>query len=467
MKPKRSLVLLTALICLNLIACDPEEIARRKTPAPIKSALTFTEAPKEGSEGKRKGRRLAKPELEIISPSQAGVYPVGRQMVFEAKASNREGMPPRGKELVWTAVNLETKQKMVVGNGIKVVKELAPGPYQVSATMLYDKMRVKEGGRQKVKYKHMVKRVNFRIAMSISGRVISGGKGVKDAELILSDVTGEKILGQTKSDSKGQFSLEFPQNIVCRLVVRKPGYSFSPLHKVFEFQGDSETVVFKGAKATIKEIMLTRSPDSDKPVKDACPGEEVYFKAGYETDKRVRRVEVSLIQATPTGKIRELLGEAIEAADVPNTMDPNTKQALRVKIPDKLKTGIISDSYSLVVTYYDTEGNSFAGLAEEQIRVSPSMCARDLTIKGIEAQLNGEQQKAIDLYDQAEEYSSASPSSTESAQLKEIRLFDRGLAHLVEAIEAKPDSRERIAHINKSLADFAETLKLHRRDAEA
>jgi tetratricopeptide (TPR) repeat protein len=313
----------------------------------------------------------------------------------------------------------------------------------------------------------MVKRVNIRVAMSISGKVVSGGKGVPDAQLILTDITGEKELGKTKSDAKGEFSLEFPQNIVSRLVVRKPGYCFSPLHRVFDFQGKSERVVFKGAKATIQDIMLTSSADSNEPLKNLCPGDQAYFKAGYKTNKRVMRVETSLVQPTPSGKIRELLGEAIEAANVPNTLDPNSAQALNVKVPRKLKTGVVSDHYSLVVTYYDTEGNSFSGMSENQIRVSPSQCALAYTVRGAEAQMKGDQEKALEMYNKAEEYSSSSPSLQEDAMVQEARLFNRGLAHLALAISAKRESSQEISHINKALADFAEVLKLHRTDAES
>ncbi len=467
MKRIKIIPLFLIIISMNLVSCDPEEIARRKTPAPIKSALTFAEAPDDGGREKQTGKKTGEPKLAIVSPKDGAVYPVGKPLIFRAKAVNKLGYPPEGSELIWKCVDLKSKKNINIGKGLKVVKELEPGPYQITATMLYDKRQVKVKGKPKVKYNHMVKKVNIRVAMSISGKVESGGKGLPGAELILTDNSGKKVFEKIKSGPTGEFSMEFPQHTISRLTIRKPGYSFTPLQKVFEFQGKSENVVFKGAKADIQDIMLTSDPGSNQPIKELCPEQELYFKAGFESDRQVQRVEAFLVQTTTKGKVSVLLGEAIEPGLVPNTLDPNAPQSMAVKIPERLKPGAVSDDYNIVVTYYDSSGDSFSGISDQQVKLSPSSCAKKVTLTGVKEQRQGNNQKAIELYDKAEKYGAASSSAKESPRYKELRLFNRGLAHLSMAIESKSGGLNEIGHLNKSLADFSDVLDMSRRDAQA
>jgi len=460
----RHLVKIALVFSLVILAgCDPEALVGKKVPQPLRDVLTFGPQSKKGS-AKDPGAAAARASLRITSPLKNQVYPVGEKVVFAVEAKQKDGSsPPRGN-LIWEIFKGKKKKRIKLGKGGRLTKKLKSGKYE--AKLVFRVSKKKRKGK-KVKWNVLVAKVPFRVDYTITGAVTTGHGAVPGVDLVLTDFEGEKEFGRTRSDRKGRFSILFPREESCRLTPGKAGFSFSPLYKTLKFDNANANVNFRGAKGSVTDIEITESPDSEKPILDLCPMQEVYLKLAFSADMKPTRMEVALVRLTESGERRLLLGEAIDSAEIPNLSDPNAPRFMKIEVPEMLLRSSTDASQRLTITFYDSEGNSFSAAAKEDVRLDVGKCVRQRMAEAVGLHEKGKFEKAVKVYDIGEDFRSKLADSTALAEEMEKIYFNRGLAHVSLALAEKPGSVKQTSFLQKAIADFVDVLKYHKRDADA
>src|SRR5208283_3050271 len=146
-------MVLTVAGLLILIACDPETVIKSKVPEPLRDALTF------GPPGAAaKGKQSETATVEIVAPKSGSAHPVGKDMIFQAKVKLTGETQPQKLELDWKLFPEKNPAGVPLGKGNSVRKQLDPGRYRAELTMVRDGQTI-------------VKSVNFRVVLSMSGKV--------------------------------------------------------------------------------------------------------------------------------------------------------------------------------------------------------------------------------------------------------------------------------------------------------
>jgi tetratricopeptide (TPR) repeat protein len=441
--------LVLTLVCVT--GCDPETLVREKVPAPLKNALTFVDTPASGKGSKKAG---AAASLRIVSPKKNAALPVDAPILFRAEAKLPDGTKPGRSAVVWQVTKRGLKPQEI-GRGLTVKHKLDPGDYALKVTFVTGQK------------KDLVHKSKFRIVFSVSGTVTSSGQGVPGAQLVLTTLDGKKQIAKTKTGKDGAYFIEIPPGERYRLTPSKKGFSFSPLQQIFSFDGKSVHVDFVTAEAALENIRLTASADSEKPLLSICPKQEVYLKLAIKSETVADRIEASLVRPGEQDDKRLLLGEAIDAAEVPNTANPKAPKYLLVKVPANPKQDSPDTAYRLRVMVYDREGNSFAGEAPQDIRIDLGKCIRQELANALPLLEKGDIKAAIKSHELIEHYRETLPDKSSFSGEMEKNYFNRGLAHLSLALEAKKESIQQIGHLGKALVDFNEVLRFHKRDGGA
>jgi tetratricopeptide (TPR) repeat protein len=433
-----------------LIGCDPETVVKSKVPEPLRKALTFGPA---GAAPKAKQSEAT--SVEIAAPKNGEAYPAGKEIVFRGSAKLASEDKTQKPELVWTLFPEKTPAGVPLGKGNSVRKQLDPGRYRVELAL------VQEG-------RKVAKNVNFRVVISMSGKVTAvDGSGLPGTDIELTDLEENKVVSKSQSGRDGTFTVEFPSENQFRIAPRKKGFSFSPVSQVVQFSREPVQIVFKGVKGEISDIRLTESEKTDENVRNICPQQEAWLKLSIKFDQKIARVEPFLVQQEKDKERLILLDDLTDSADVPKEHDPNLPTVLKVRIPPGSTLGVPTGLYRLRVKVYDGTGNSFSGEASAPIKMDMTQCFSDKLAEAVSAQEKGNLQEAIKTYSVLEDFGKIVEEPRQFSKDMQKAMFNRGIAHLGIALSKKAGEAPILGHLNKAFADFNAVLKVQKRDTEA
>jgi tetratricopeptide (TPR) repeat protein len=433
-----------------LIGCDPETVVKSKVPEPLQKALTF------GPAGAApKGKQPEAASVEIAAPKNGESYPAGKEIVFRGSAKLASEDKTQKPELVWTLFPETTPAGVPLGKGSSVRKQLDPGRYRVELAL------VQEG-------RKVAKNVNFRIVISMSGKVTTAdGSGLPETEIDLTDLDGNHVVSTTQSGNDGAFTVEFPSEDQFRIVPRKKGFSFTPVSQVVKFSREPVQLVFKGVKGEISDIRLTESEKAEENLGNICPQQEAWLKLSIKFDHKIARVEPSLVQQEKDKERIILLDDLTDSADAPKERDPGAPTVLKVKVPAGSTLGVPAGSYRLRVKVYDDTGNSFSGEAPAPIKMDMKQCFSGKLAEAVSAQEKGNLQEAIKTYSVLEDFGKIVEDPGQFSKDMQKAMFNRGLAHLGIALSKKAGEAPILGQLNKAYSDFNAVLKVQKRDTEA
>jgi tetratricopeptide (TPR) repeat protein len=341
-----------------------------------------------------------------------------------------------------------------IGSGRNVSAEVGPGSYQVELSLAMG-----EKG-------NIVKKGNFRVDVSVSGRVVHNGQGLPETDFTLAEVQTQKKVAEGRSDREGAFFVELPPTGNYRLTPSKPGFSFNPPYAFVVRKPQPVKVDFQGAKARIEGIRLIPDETSDEEIEELCPDQIAFFKAAVESEARVRDLTVLLIPTAP-GSAPINIGRATYSGDTSVPPTAVGSAPVKVEIPLDAGRGTKLTAYRLRVTAVDDKGNTFSAEAREPIKLDMAKCLDRKFAEAASLQEQGELEQAIKLYDRVEEYHNSLGDPSASSETMEKMFFNEGLAFLRMAMPLGSDDLKRHGHLAKALNDFNEVLKLHKRDADA
>jgi len=441
--------------------CDPEALIKKKVPEPLQSALTFSST----RDAKKAPAKAAEPEpqLAIIVPANNAFYPVGRPVRFQARVEP-ESLKVEDKRLTWQIFQMmpspDPKKGPTlgpprpIGSGRNVSAEVGPGSYQVELTLAM-------GGKGNI-----VKKGNFRVDVSVSGRVVHNGQGLPETDFTLAEAQTQKTVAGGKSDKEGVFFVELPPTGNYRLTPSKPGFSFNPPYAYVARKPQPVKVDFQGAKARIEGIQLIPDETSDEKIEELCPEQMAFLKAAVASEAPVKDLTVVLIPTAP-GSAPVPIGRAAYSEDASVTPTAAGSAPVKVEIPLDAGRGTKLTTYRLRVTAVDDKGNAFSAEAPEPIKLDLARCLDRKFAEAASRQEQGELEQATKFYDRVEEYHKSMGDPSASSGTMEKMFFNEGLAFLRMAMPLGSDDLKRHGHLAKALNDFNEVLKLHKRDAGA
>ncbi len=446
------IICIAACVCL-LAGCNPETMVKEKTPGWLKSVLTFSAAGGTGS-GSSGGTRPA--VLQLISPKNGETFPSGESIEFAAEAYDETGKAPGPREVTWRIFEGGQGPAQKLGDGLVVSRKFMPGDYRAEVTM------VRPGA------KNLKKQVSFSVAQSLSGRVVHNNEGLEGIQILLLEADSRALTSQAVSGRDGTFSIVIPMQGKFRLQAEKPGFSFSPLEHIVQYEPGLPTMMFSAARAEIHRLKLTESPDSGDAVVSICPQQDIYLKAEIKSEAVVSRLQAFLVPANNTAGKELVIGEAVDASQVPNSLNQSSAQSLPVKIPDIYAQQAIGKQYLLRVTAYDNLGNAFAGQAPEIISVNAKRCFAKWFQKGVAEQEQGSHEAAVEQYDLVEEvYKSMGDEAYGLIEYVAKALFNRGISGIEMSKALKAGELKRVGYLGKAVLDFKEVIGLSKRDSQA
>ena len=444
-------MVLTVVGLLILIGCDPETVIKSKVPEPLRDFLTF------GPPGATaKGKQPETATVEIVAPKSGSAHPIGKDIIFQARVKLTGETQPQKLELDLEAFSgKETHRELPLGKGNSVRKQLDPGRYRAELTMIRDDQTI-------------VKSVNFRVVLSMSGKVIAvDGSGLPGVDIDLMDLEGDKVLSKAQSGRDGVFSVEFPSEDRFRLIPRKNGLSFSPVSQIVKFSREPVQLVFKGIKGEISGIRLTDSEKTEETVGNICPQQEAWLKMSIKCEHKITRLEPFLIHREKDKERLILLDDLTDAADASKGPEPSENTVLKVRIPSGSVLGEPVGSYQLGLRVYDDTGNSFSGEASTPIKMDMMQCFSGKLKEAMSAQEKGNLQEAIKLYSVIVDFGKIVEDPRQFSKDTEKTFFNRGLAHLGIVVPKETGDGPIFGQLGKALMDFNAVLKVHKRDTEA
>lgn len=448
---RRAKVFFLFLGLTAIAACDPEALVKRKVPEPLKLALTFSSTPQPQKPGAQAPVDVT---LTILSPESEAFFSTEQPVKFKADAHPKGAMPP-DNELVWNLTDEKTKHHSKIGQGKTIDRKLPAGSYVVEL------VHQAPGG------KKVAVTAKFRVGPAAQGKIAHGGRGLADVELVLTDVTGQKVITRGKSDKAGVFYVEVPAEGDFKLTPHKQGFSFSPVFRVVRRGMKPEELEFQSARAQIGDMRLTASEESDEDLETVCPGQTALLKATVSGEAPLTRLDAFLApQAKGPGQPPVFIGTA-EFTD--NGTDPArpTQRSIKVQIPDTWTDEFVSDSYGLLVTGHDAKGDSWSAQSAQSFRADAGTCLGQKFEQATALQDQGDLEGALRVYDLIAEVQRTLGQAAGFAGVLEKALFNRGLINLQSALRAEPGSLRRSALLTKALSDFQDVTRLHRKDAEA
>ncbi|MEJ2718383.1 MAG: hypothetical protein P8182_14820, partial [Deltaproteobacteria bacterium] len=273
------------IICLLAIlaviaGCEPEALVKKKVPQGLQEALTFS-----ASKGKKRKAEPSKREqvtLRIVSPANKGVYPLRRTVLFKAKIHSG-GQRIKQKDLIWSVPSGNAKKKKIIGRGRSFRKKLSLGRHRVTLTLSLSKER------------KVVARSHFRVSAGLIGKVLAGGRGLADTDIVVTETKGSGAAKRYKTAHDGTFFFEIPSGDVRKITPSKKGFSFSPPYLMVQGPSPKGEVVFRGTAAKIWDIRLTDARENGETLRNVCPGQEAYVRAAVESKTPVKDLKAFLV----------------------------------------------------------------------------------------------------------------------------------------------------------------------------
>ena len=426
--------------------CDPETTVRQKVPGWLQS-LMGAKPPKAGAVGSKE--KKATVELKILSPKNDETFPVGSRIVFSGEGTLDSGKKAGSKDLVWKVKNEK------IGNGPRMTKEYPVGKYQAELTMVLP-------GRKTISRK-----VRFSVASMLTGSVIFNGQGLSGTQVVLESADTMEVEAKATTKQDGTFGVEIPDKGSFRLVPRKEGFSFSPPSLDLRRVDRSKAVKFTAAKGGITDIKLTASEDSDTPIDNLCPEQTAYLKASIASETPLVRLEVVLIPSAISSTNPVVLGEAIDASEIPNSSDPKAPKSMKVRVTEYLlKEEEIRHPFRLQLTAYDEKGNAFSAVADDSITIDMFRCYDKWLADASAEHAQGDTEKAVETYAMLEKYKRLVPDITRVSDQFARLFFNKGLAYAELAVSGKKGDYKRESNLGKAAHSFGRMLEYRSSDPE-
>lgn len=441
-----------AIAVLALAACDPASLIREKVPEPIQEVLQFTTPakPAQSPTGVPEG-----PKVDIAQPAPSGVYPAGKEVLFQAAVTmpgGQNGPPP---QLDWTLFKDKEPRPIPVGKGNALKKALDAGNYRVELAVDYQGQRVTQT-------------VTFRVIHAIEGKVLTrDGRPIPETEMLVSDLTGQKVIFRAKCGRDGGFAIEIPPEGHFLLRPQKQGFGFNPYDRIVRYQKDIPPVEFKGLRAEIKDIVLTSSQTDGEALSDLCPLQNAYVKFTIEGEMKPTRMEAFLVHIADNEERRIDLDEVKNpgSGEVPPSV--GASQWLQVQAPGDLKVGAKEVTCRLVLAARDERDDVITARAPVDIKVNLSKCFASRLAEAAALQEKGDLAAAITMYDSIDGMHRKLPEPAQLAAIAEKAQFNRGLAHLSRALALTPQDQKYRQDLGKALSEFSSVLKGRKKDAQA
>lgn len=453
-------------VCVFLLTgCDPEEMVKRKTPAPLKSVLQFVE---KKAQQKQEGEApKPEPEIDIVRPLDKGFAPEGVPITFEATVDCK-GLTIQDNQLTWKLMTLTPSpekgkppvvgQPKSMGKGKAARTELAAGQYQVEFSLTHPESKTPP------------KRITFKVGTAISGEVKHDNEPLVNTRVSLVDMATRQEVASGLSGKDGAFFVELPFQADFRLTPHRQGYAFDPQEALVRKGERPQKAEFTAVKATVEGMKLTASADSDEPLFSVCPFSHLIFKARINCEHPLKSLTVAMIPVD-VGAVPVTLGEwhantGSSRAEGDGKADFNA--VVPVTVPIKVFQGPKRTEYRLRLIATRDMGGGFSCEAAGNLLTDVSTCMTKMLSDAIDAHTRGELEAALKIYDLLEDMTREQLTDEASITLRADKiLFNEGLAYLMLAIAPDTEEAKRQAHAARALTDFKELVRLRRNDAAA
>jgi len=437
---------------LALAACDPASLIRSKVPKPIQEILQFSKPgkPAPGAPGVPQG-----PKASIIQPIPNGIYLFGKEVLFQGAASAPKvpGVPP--PQLSWTLYVDKQPQPTALGKGPVVKKALPAGNYRVEAAADFQGQRATQT-------------VTFRVIHALQGKVVTrDGRGIPQIDLVLSDLTGENVISSAKSGPVGGFTIEVPPQGHFLLRPRKQGFGFNPYNRIVVYHKDAQPVQFTGIDSEIKDVLLTGSETGDQALSSLCPLQEGYVRYSITGAMKPTRLEAFLVHIVGNAAQRIELDEVKNAATGDSPSAEAAAKWMKVRVPSDLKIGAKEIRCHLAVVARNDNGDVITARAPGAIKINLLNCFVNRLSEAVALQEKGDLAEAIKMYESIESMYKKLPDPSPLSDIFEKSQFNRGLAHISEALSLTRQDREYREALGSALSEFSSVLKGKRKDAQA
>lgn len=449
LRPARLLFLITGLALIA--SCDPEALVKQKVPDPVKSVLTFSEAPQQQKPGSAVPIEVS---LKVLSPQNEAFFPIERPIPFKANV-RAKGAVPADNELIWSLIDEKTKQHSKIGQGKNVERKLPAGHYQAEVAYQIP------GGNK------VTALAKFRVGPAVQGAILYKGAGLADADLLLTDLEGKQIISRAKSEKDGVFFVEIQGDGDFKLTPAKQGFGFTPIFRVLNKGTKPDELQFRAARGQIGNVHLTGSAESDEPVRIVCPEQTMLLKATVSGEAPLTRLEAYLVPAARAPGQSPISIGTVEFSDDKTDPAQPTPRMIEVRIPPTWTEDFFGNSYGLLVTASDAKGDSWSSETTPSIRAEVGVCLRDKFAQASALEDKGDLEGALKVYDLVADLQRTLGGTPGFSNVLEKALFNRGLINLRSALKSDRGSLRRSALLTKALADFQEVSRLHRKDAEA
>jgi tetratricopeptide (TPR) repeat protein len=453
----RSIQIVIPIICAFLvIGCNPEELIKQKVPEPIQKMLKLPSLEKFGSKAQQR-EQIA---LRIQKPNNNDILNPKKPVKFVAKVELPKGMPVPKQNIAWVLFKKGSKRPKRLGTGLQASTNLDPGSYQVKVTMnLPEPLNVNK-----------TDSAQFDVAFTVDGRVVHSGLGIQGVELTLTEIQGDKEVSRAKTGKDGKFRIAIPEKGKFKLSAKKAGYSFSPLYKIVQYGGKSDSMPFRAAKAEIRDIRLFPDKDSKETVKIFCPQKEFYLKLKLESETEITSMRAELIPKKRLDAKPTVIGEVLNASEVPNVNDPSAPQFMRVKWPEIKDITIQPENYLLVVIASDANGNAFSVSSPDLVSVDITACIEKVFSHAVSLHQKGELEVALQAYNTLAKDIRFASNKAPFKKLIAKRAFNMGLVNLHLALklmdEGKGDGKAD-RYLSRAVVSFTDAFTANRNDAES
>jgi len=433
------------LVIFCLVAgCDPEEIIRNKVPLFLQELLTFGSSPA----GKKVGIPLDS-LFKIKSPKPNEVIPVDKETVFQAELKIEDDKGPK-PELIWTIFREKQPSGEEIGRGPSLRKKLPRGKYRAELALIRNEQRA-------------IHKVNFSVGYVVSGKVLTEeGASVPQVELKLTDPVSHQLVGDVRVRNDGTFSVELPSEADFKLTPFKKGYTFTPLYQMVKHGKEQAAIQFTAQKGEISDIHLKEGKDAETNLDSICPSQALFVKFQTDLENKPSLFEVFLVQID---KDKERTFQFEVKEHIGSTESLHGPNLLKVISPPASVIGPPADSYLLRMKIKDEKGNHFLAESTDSIKIEVNQCLKSRMEEAYKAQINGDQQRAIQLYALVEEQSSVLQETISISEIMQKAAFNRGLAYLSLSLDDKSDDPSRNTYLNRAIIDFNSLLKGRKKDA--
>lgn len=453
----RSTHILFPIFCAFLVTgCNPEELVKKKVPEPIQKMLTLPSLEKFGSRGQQREQIV----LEIQKPNNNAILNPKKPVKFVAKVGLPKGMPVPNQNISWELFEDGKSRPKRLGTGIEASKRLDPGSYRIKLTMnLPEPLKVNKTAS-----------IQFKVAYTYDGSVVHGGSGVQGVELTLIGLQDDKQLSQTKTDREGNYRIAIPETGKYKLSPKKAGYSFSPVYKIVEYSGKPDQEPFGAAKAEIHDIRISQASDSDEPLTTFCPEQEFYLKLKLQSENEITSLRAELIPQNRPDAKPTVIGEVLNASEVPNGNNPSAPQFMAVKWPEVKGIQTKPEKHLLILTATDAAGNTFSASAQDMVLVDISGCIARAFSHAVSLHEKDNMEAALKAYISLDKQINFASNKAPFKKLRGKRAFDMGLVNLhlaLKLIEGGKENGKVDRYLSGAAVNFTDAFTANQTDAEA